>query len=67
MSAQPRPTHREDGEQLRELLEARVRQLFGDERAEAVSAEIDRAAAAIERVRRLRPPDFVGLDPEERG
>jgi len=67
MSEQPRATGKADGESAREQLEERVRQLFGEERVAADSADIHLAAAALERVRRLSPPEFSALDPEERG
>ncbi len=56
---------RDDGENTRWQIVLRITLIFGEERAAADRDEIEIAAAAIQRLRRVHPADFAGLDPRE--
>jgi hypothetical protein len=56
---------KDDDDSTRWQIVLRITLIFGEERAAADRDEIEIAAAAIQRVRRLHPVDFSGLDPRE--
>jgi len=58
--------NREDNDGVRWQIVLRTTLLFGEERAIANREEIEAAAAAIDRLRRLRAGDFASLDSEKR-
>ncbi|MEZ4521576.1 MAG: hypothetical protein R3A46_08035 [Thermomicrobiales bacterium] len=57
---------KEESDSVRWQIVLRTTLLFGEERAIANREEIDAAAEAIDRLKRLRPRDFASLDGEVR-
>lgn len=58
-------SNREEHDGDRWQIVLRTTLLFGEERAIANREEIEAAAAAIDRLRRLRTDDFASLDSEK--
>lgn len=59
-------SNREENDSVRWQIVLRTTLLFGEERAIANRDEIEAAARAIHRIRRLRSDDFASLDAEKR-